>query len=60
MSYYHICPYCGAHLDPSEQCDCMKEAVPAATNNENGKAENESQNPCSASILPKNKEDCQV
>lgn len=19
---YRICPYCGAHLDPDEKCDC--------------------------------------
>ena len=22
MPYYHICPQCGAHLDPGERCDC--------------------------------------
>lgn len=22
MSLYHPCPYCGAHLDPEERCDC--------------------------------------
>lgn len=22
MSYYKTCPYCGAHLDPGEVCDC--------------------------------------
>lgn len=22
MAYYRTCPYCGAHLDPGEQCDC--------------------------------------
>lgn len=22
MAYYNICPDCGAHLDPGEQCDC--------------------------------------
>lgn len=22
MAYYNICPNCGAHLDPGEQCDC--------------------------------------
>lgn len=22
MSYYRICPHCGAHLDPGESCDC--------------------------------------
>lgn len=20
--FYHTCPYCGAHLDPCERCDC--------------------------------------
>lgn len=20
-----ICPYCGAHLDPEERCDCQEE-----------------------------------
>lgn len=23
MSYYKICPHCGAHLDPGEVCDCI-------------------------------------
>ena len=23
MGYYHTCPYCGAHLDPGERCDCL-------------------------------------
>jgi hypothetical protein len=23
--YYHICPKCGAHLDPGERCDCSDE-----------------------------------
>ena len=22
MVYYRICPYCEAHLDPEERCDC--------------------------------------
>lgn len=22
MAYYRTCPYCGAHLDPGEKCDC--------------------------------------
>lgn len=21
--YYHICEYCGARLDPGEECDCI-------------------------------------
>lgn len=24
MGYYKTCPYCGAHLDPGEKCDCHK------------------------------------
>ena len=23
--YYTTCPYCGAHLDPGEKCDCREE-----------------------------------
>ncbi len=23
MSYYRVCPNCGAHLDPGEVCDCL-------------------------------------
>ena len=22
---YHECPFCGAHLDPGERCDCQDE-----------------------------------
>nr|DAJ23028.1 MAG TPA: alpha-aminoadipate carrier protein [Caudoviricetes sp.] len=22
--YYRVCPYCGAHLDPGETCDCKQ------------------------------------
>lgn len=25
MAYYRICPYCGAHLDCCEKCDCQSE-----------------------------------
>ena len=24
MSYYRICPFCGAALDPGERCDCRE------------------------------------
>lgn len=24
MSYYVICPLCGAYLDPGEKCDCQE------------------------------------
>lgn len=23
MSYYNVCPYCDANLDPGEKCDCQ-------------------------------------
>lgn len=28
---YHICPECGAHLDPGERCDCRDEKENAAS-----------------------------
>lgn len=28
MSYYRICPYCGAALDPGEKCDCGQKNRP--------------------------------
>lgn len=24
MSYFKVCPHCGAHLDPGEACDCFR------------------------------------
>lgn len=41
MSYYRICPHCGAHLDPGEVCDCQdEEKTPAgAANTDEGKVE---------------------
>lgn len=27
MAYYKICPYCGAHLDCCEKCDCQSETA---------------------------------
>lgn len=29
MSYYNVCPYCGAHLDPGERCTCREERAAA-------------------------------
>lgn len=23
MAYFKICPFCGAHLDSCERCDCL-------------------------------------
>jgi hypothetical protein len=28
VSYYRECPYCHAHLDPGEQCDCRADEAP--------------------------------
>lgn len=28
---YKICPYCGAHLDPGEPCDCINARYNALT-----------------------------
>lgn len=25
MAVYKECPYCGAHLDPGERCDCKEQ-----------------------------------
>ena len=30
MTYYRTCPYCGAHLDPGERCDCREDEKTAA------------------------------
>ena len=49
MSYYRVCPRCGAHLDHGELCDCrqdrprevrpggQKSAVPDGANIKDGK-----------------------
>ena len=29
MSYYRVCPLCGAALDPGERCDCSEYQNPA-------------------------------
>ena len=40
MSYYRVCPLCGAALDPGERCDCQNEkAAASATNTDSGKAD---------------------
>lgn len=32
MSYFRVCPNCGAHLDPGEVCDCLSDTVQEAQN----------------------------
>lgn len=41
MSYYRICPHCGARLDLGEVCDCRgkEKTAPSAANTEDGKLE---------------------
>lgn len=40
MSYFKVCPHCGAHLDPGERCDCRnEETARGATNTTDGKVE---------------------
>ncbi len=41
MSYYKVCPCCGAHLDPGEVCDCqdVEKALASASNADKGGAE---------------------
>lgn len=39
MSYYRICPDCGAHLDPGERCDCKEKAASEAGTFESGKGQ---------------------
>lgn len=36
MAFYNVCPYCGAHLDPGERCDCkdQQDERPPAIKNE--------------------------
>lgn len=26
-AYYYTCPFCGANLDPGEECDCRSSAA---------------------------------
>lgn len=51
MSYYRVCPYCAAHLDPGEKCDCREDekAASSVTSTESGKAEQTLKGPVSAS-----------
>lgn len=40
MSFFRVCPLCGAALDPGERCDCEEEkkAAVSASNADSGKA----------------------
>lgn len=58
MSYYRICPNCGAALDPGELCDCKEKAAQGATNTQDGKAETLTRD--STLIVPEREGDCQA
>lgn len=40
--YFRTCPYCGAHLDPGETCDCQEKekAAHSGANTEDGTDKN--------------------
>lgn len=41
MSYYRVCPICGAFLDPGELCDCRgKKDPPSGAGTPGGRQEN--------------------
>lgn len=56
MSYYRICPHCGAHLDPGEACDCRDKTktAPSAANTEDGQVEQSLPDTDSASTIYEN------
>ena len=41
MSYYRVCPICGAALDPGELCDCKdkEEAAQGVSSTQSGMVE---------------------
>ena len=41
MSYYRVCPLCGAALDPGERCDCQdkEEAALGVSSTQGGMVE---------------------
>lgn len=67
MSYYRMCPNCGANLDPGERCDCappaksqafanlQKKAAASSAKVDSGKAEKVIADQFSASIITKNR-----
>ncbi len=58
MSYFKLCPRCGAALDPEEICDCVKEnAAQGVTSTPDGKVESEMDHRLSASSINQIQED---
>lgn len=52
MSYFKVCPHCGAHLDPNETCDCRDKKTPASSAKaDEGKAEKVLEGSDSTSIV---------
>ena len=61
MAYYRICPYCGAHLDPGERCDCQGKEMAArdAADILGGRNRKEPMETNSVSIIADRKGGCQ-
>lgn len=60
MSYFHICPRCGAHLDPGEVCDCRnEEKAPASVGSTGGDGAEQSLTAVSASHNTRETEEMQ-
>ena len=38
MSYFRVCPLCGAHLDPDEKCDCTEQDTTEEKENKDDEA----------------------
>ena len=52
MSYYRVCPLCGAALDPGESCDCdKKETALGVSSTQGGMVEQVLTDTVSASII---------
>lgn len=56
MSYYRVCPRCGAHLDPGEVCaDCReKESAAVSADYTGGGRVEQIRTTVSTSIIPEN------
>ena len=62
MSYYRVCPICGAALDPGELCDCKdkEKAAQGVSSTQSGMVEQVLTDTVSTSSLSDNREENQV
>ncbi len=59
MSYYKICPDCGANLDRGERCDCKRKVAPGF-GEPKGDKEDRLATSVSSSMITKNWEDIKI